>query len=49
MITAKFAPQAKLKEIEIFDFKSYKEFFEFYLEYNPKGIIFAVKDDGCTI
>jgi hypothetical protein len=49
MITAKFALQAKLKTIKSFEFNSYKEFFDFYITYNEKGIIFNVQDDGGTI
>lgn len=43
MITLKFALQAKLSEVKTVELASYKEFFDFYIKNNDKGIIFDVK------
>lgn len=48
MITLKFAVGCNAKKVEDKQFETYKEFFEFYVANNDKGIIFAVKDDGNT-
>jgi hypothetical protein len=48
MITAKFSPQCKISELEVFEFKTYKEFFEWYIKHYNKGAIYGVKDDGET-
>jgi len=48
MITLKFAPQCKLRDIKSFELETFEDFFKFYIEHNPKGIIFDVKNDGLT-
>jgi hypothetical protein len=44
VIHAKFAPQCSLRKIETFEFKTYEEFFRFYMSHNDKGIIFGVRE-----
>ena len=48
MITVKFSPRSKLSEVEVFELKTYKEFFKWYLKHCNKGAIYSVKDDGYT-
>jgi len=48
MITAKFSPQCKLTELEVFEFQTYKAFFEWFLKHYKKGIVYGVKDNGNT-
>jgi len=43
MIRVKFVPECKLSELEVFELKDYKEFFEFYIERCDKGIIYGVE------
>jgi hypothetical protein len=48
MITAKYVPQAKLKELETFEFETYEAFFKFYMSHKNKGYIYDECDDGLT-
>ena len=48
MITLKFNESWSQNFSDNYSFKTYKEFFEFYMKFSSKGTIFDVKDDGKT-
>ena len=45
MITLKFCKWHDWNNLEIFELKTYQEFFDFYVENAENGCIFDVKDD----
>lgn len=49
MIKAKFSPQSKLSEVEVCTFKTYKEFFNWFIKHYKKGAIYGVMDDEETV
>jgi len=48
MITISYTPLCKFSEVEIFKFATYKDFYDFWVKNNTKGIIYAVQNDGRT-
>jgi hypothetical protein len=48
MITVKFFRGCNWDKLETPEFKTYKEFFDFYVENSDMGCIFDVLDDGET-
>jgi hypothetical protein len=43
-IIVKFSPYCKLSEVEVYELRSYEEFFRFYAKNHNKGVIYGVKE-----